>query len=291
MATRKQPELSSHTDFAAAHKARLAAIDGVRANELAEIDAAHTRANVAHEKCLRLAQEEFAAARLERTAAVVSETISLLRTAVAAYSVTRDISRAQVVGQHFRNREAVTRRVLERPLQNELGVAFAEEFLSKYPEARRLEALGRFVANWKGIMGDGIAFYVGKANDALRCDHAFREIQESLLALEARIAYIATAPGVGCVCAEEAQELWAIMSACLPGDVEEARQRELEAKAKARHIEAGAAEQALRVAAARGDAAARAQIDARGPGFLRAVLDSAGSILRMAGFSEREAVM
>lgn len=289
MATRKQPELSSHTDFAAAHKARLAAIDGVRANELAEIDAAHTRANVAHEKCLRLAQEEFAAARLERTAAVVSETISLLRTAVAAYSVTRDISRAQVVGQHFRNREAVTRRVLERPLQNELGVAFAEEFLSKYPEARRLEALGRFVANWKGIMGDGIAFYVGKANDALRCDHAFREIQESLLALEARIAYIATAPGVGGVCAS--QELWAIMSACLPGDIEEARQRELEAKAKARRIEAGAAEQALRVAAARGDAAARAQINARGPGFLRAVLDNAGSILRMAGLSEREAVM
>lgn len=280
----KPVELVSHLDFTTAHAARVASIHSVKATELAELEAATTRAHNAHTRALKVAVTEHAAERLARHEAVVSESIAGLRSLWESYIIDHGISRAETLGKAFRHRDRTTLRDLGRHLENELAVALCEHFAAKHPSAN---ALARFASldNWARAGDSGIGFFANRANEALRNQYDIKSIQDSLLALESVIARVATSPGY--VNAEP--ELWPIIAGCWPGDIAEQKRQAHTAAVKARNIAAHVEETSLRVAAARGDAAARAKIAERGPGFLEAVLKNAKSIVRMVGLHEREA--
>lgn len=288
MATAAKPaELVPHDQFVAEHAARVASINAIRDNEIEEAEQAKTRAHQAHAKTSKLAAAEHATQRLERTGAVVGATLARLHE-VTYSGNPRDVARAEILGKHFRHCETATLHALGRPLGDELGVVYCQNFVKKYPDAK---ALGRFAngENWSRFVGDGLSVFVNRANVALRNEYDVNGQLDALLALDAAVARIGTEPGYGAV--DDELALWAIRAACLPGDVAEARYQAHAAEVKARNIVASQAECALRVAAARGDAEARAKIAARGPGVLEALIRNAASILRQVGISEREAAI
>jgi hypothetical protein len=94
----KPLELVSHDDFTAAHTARVASINNVKAAELAELESATTRAHTAHTRALNVAVTEHAAERLARHEAVVSESIDGLRTPWENYIVDRAMWRGETLG-------------------------------------------------------------------------------------------------------------------------------------------------------------------------------------------------
>lgn len=290
-AASRKAELPSHAEFQASHVARVASINEVHSNEIEEAEKAKTRAHVNKAKTLKVVSAEHQASRLERNAAVVQDSIALFRTSWANFVSTRELGKAEVVGKHFRNREAETLRVLGRQLTDELAIAVCEEFAARHPHTDARARFANYADNWIRMFESGIAFFAQRAALALRNQFDIQAQQSALLQLEAAVARIGAAPGYfGCP-TEDVDALWSITASCLPGDIDEQRRQAHVAAVKARNIAAHVENSAVTLAAARGDATARAAVDARGPGFLDALLRNAKSIVKMAGLHEREAAL
>jgi hypothetical protein len=288
MATAPRKALSPHDQFIADHARSVAAIDDVKAVELAQLEAATTRAHTAHAKARKISEAEHQAARLTRNAAVVQDSIALFRTAWQAFTVDHGIGRAQILGQHWRVREAVTQRDLGRDLSLELAVAVCQDFISKHPNAKARFA--NYQDNWVMMAESGICFFAQRAAHALRSEFDLQAMQSALLQLGAVVARVGSAPGYFGVPAEDVEPLWLVTTSCLPPELAEQQRQVHTAAVKARRIAEHQAESGLRVEAARGDQAARDTFTARGPGFLEAILRNAETILRQAGLDVREAV-
>lgn len=284
MATHKQPELPTHAEVTAAYAALVSSIHDLHANNVERLERAKTKEHVAKATALAAAASDHLAARIERNAAVVSETIAALSDAWASFEVSREMGRAEILGKIFRAHDERTERILGHGITDELWVATCNHFAQKYPKA-----LARFAAEPNQIrqFDDGLKTAGNRANAALRNPHDIVAAQRALLDLESTVARIGTAPGFPEAHPDEVEELWAIVSAVLPSDLEQDRRKALADVAKVKAIAVAIAEQELRVAAVRGSAAAREALNSRGPGVLEAVLACGASILHQAlGHSE-----
>lgn len=279
MATRKQPELSSHAEVTAAYVARVASINDVHANEIEDLERAKTRAHVAKAAALKTADREFQAERLARHTHVVSDVLEVLRNVMRPAEASWDLGRVEPLGKAFTLADARKLRLLGCGLTNELGILLCDKFAERVPGA-----VARFATdlNWNRITDDGIQPAVARANAAFRNPHDLIGAQRALIELSATVARVGSAPGYPTAHPDEAAELWAIKSAILPPDLEEERRKALADVMKAKASAAAIAEQELRVSAVRGSAAAREALNSRGPGVLEAVLTHGKSILFMA---------
>jgi len=280
--------LTSDEQFRRDHAARLTALTATRDEELQRLEGAATRAKAAHAKASTAAVEEFQAARLQRHYAVNAGVLAALRPRWAAFLDSHSIQDASLFAEECRTQDAITTRVVAKPLEKEIVVVACLEFAARHPEA---QSLSRFANSecWIPVLGEGFGSLAMQAAAAARNQFDLVGQQTAFLKLEAGVARIATVPGFGRVSADDAEELWPIYAACLPADLHEQKFQAHIAAVKARDIARHIEEDALRVAACQGDKDARAKLAARGAGVLNAVLASADTILRFAGLRDRPA--